>query len=210
MKNRLLLLSAVILALTAAPALAQIAGVVNSEHDLRTGAGRTAAAQVCIACHTPHGANPARAALLWNRADPTSSYQLYDATVNPDFGGGAVSLSAGNAASLLCLSCHDGSIALNSTYANGTLSSANYKSGLLTGSALLGTDLRNDHPIAFTYANSVSARPGQYVAAASLTGVRLMAGRMECASCHNVHNDTIQPFLRVSNGNSALCLSCHL
>lgn len=209
MRKRLLLLVAVVVAGTT-PALAQVAGVVNTDHDLRTAAGQTAAAQVCITCHTPHNANPARAALLWNRADPTSSYQLYDATVNADFGGGAVSLSAGNAASLLCLSCHDGSIALNATYANGTLSSTNYRSGLLTGSALLGTDLRNDHPIAFAYANTVTAKPGQYVAAGSLTGVKLISGRVECASCHNVHNNTIQPFLRVSNGNSALCLACHL
>jgi len=33
---------------------------------------------------------------------------------------------------------------------------------------------------------------------------------VQCGSCHNVHNNTNTPFLRISNVNSALCTTCHL
>ncbi|MFQ6079522.1 MAG: cytochrome c3 family protein [Thermodesulfobacteriota bacterium] len=32
---------------------------------------------------------------------------------------------------------------------------------------------------------------------------------MECGSCHNPHDNSIRPFLRNTNENSALCLTCH-
>jgi predicted CXXCH cytochrome family protein len=204
MKARLLLVLMVALAL-AASLSAQKAGVIGTGHDLRT-VGNTG--DVCISCHTPHNANPsAGTALLWIRAVRTTGYQPYDGTVNTDFAGGPVSLTGGNQVSLLCLSCHDGGAALNVRWDAGT--TPGIQAGLITGGALLGTDLRNDHPIGFTYATSVTAKPADYNAT-PLGSVRLQAGRVECASCHQVHNDTNAPFLRQANTNSALCLACHI
>ena len=203
MKARLLLILMVAFALTTSLA-AQKAGVLGTGHDLRTN-GNTG--DVCITCHTPHNANPTSGtALLWVRSVRTTGYSVYDGTLNTDFAGGTVSLTGGNQVSLLCLSCHDGAAALNVTWDGKTL--ANYETGIGTGGANLGTDLRNDHPIGFTYATSATAKAADYNA--TPTGnVKLQAGRVECASCHQVHNDTYQPFLRQSNDASALCLACH-
>ena len=35
---------------------------------------------------------------------------------------------------------------------------------------------------------------------------------VECASCHDPHEDTARPvsFLRVANSNSDVCLACHI
>jgi predicted CXXCH cytochrome family protein len=37
--------------------------------------------------------------------------------------------------------------------------------------------------------------------------VRTFSGVMRCESCHNPHDNNIQPYLRVPN--KTLCLSCH-
>ncbi len=34
--------------------------------------------------------------------------------------------------------------------------------------------------------------------------------RVECSTCHDVHEYTNIPFLRISNSGSALCVTCHL
>jgi predicted CXXCH cytochrome family protein len=207
MKARLLALG-MLAVLVAAPAYAQKASVLNTAHDLRT---NKTVGDACIACHTPHNANTGYQALLWVRAVRTTGFQVYDSTVNPDFRGGTVDLTGGNKVSLLCLSCHDGGAALNATWTGGTNSALT--AGAITGGALIGSDLRNDHPIGFSYAATVAAKPADYNAADAngvVSGnVKVFAGRVECASCHNVHSATFGNFLVRSNDNSALCLSCH-
>jgi len=39
--------------------------------------------------------------------------------------------------------------------------------------------------------------------------VKLFAGKVECPTCHAVHDPGIQPFMRTSNAGSQLCLTCH-
>lgn len=207
MKIRLFLILMVACALTA-PLAAQKSGVLNTKHDLRTG-GNTGDA--CIVCHTPHNANPtAGTALLWLRAVRTTGYSVYDKTVNPDFSG-TVDITGGNQVSLLCLSCHDGAAALNVAWNTAyNLDPARYKSDIIAGGANLGTELKNDHPIGFLYSDTTSD-PGKTADynGTPLGSVRLQAGRVECASCHQVHNNTYEPFLRQANTNSSLCLACH-
>lgn len=197
-----------LLALAATPAFAQKSKVLNTKHDLRT---NKTVGDACIACHTPHNANTGYMALLWVRAVRTTGFQVYDATTNPDFRGGTVDLTGGNKVSLLCMSCHDGGAALNATW-QGTTNSA-LTSGAMTGASLLGADLRNDHPIGFAYAATVAAKPNDYNPADAngvVSGsVKVFAGRVECASCHNVHDATFGNFLVRNNDNSALCLTCH-
>jgi len=189
--------------LAAAPAFAQKSAILGSGHDLRTS---PPAGDACIACHTPHNANTSYQALLWVRAVRTAGYQVYNSTVNPDFAGGTVDVTGGNGVSLLCMSCHDGGAALNVNWQGQT--NTGLLGGTISGNALLGLDLRNDHPIGFVYANSVTAKPADYNATPTLP-VRVFAGRVECASCHNAHDGTATNFLVRSNDNSALCLSCH-
>jgi predicted CXXCH cytochrome family protein len=39
-------------------------------------------------------------------------------------------------------------------------------------------------------------------------GVKLYEGRVECATCHNVHNPDNEPFLRIRS--DFLCQTCHI
>jgi hypothetical protein len=93
--------------------------VRNTLHNLSTtnpigtinvGAGSSSTTEVCVFCHTPHGASTtnAGAAPLWNRAMPsTAAYSTYS---GPNMDGTTV---APVGVFLACLSCHDGTVALD-------------------------------------------------------------------------------------------------
>jgi len=181
------------------PAAAQIAG---TEHDF-SGRG-WGTDQACVFCHTPHNGTTGLSAPLWNHAlTAVTSYQLYNSTVSPTLN--AVTGQPGGV-SKLCLSCHDGTVAVDSFGARAGTS-------FVTGNANLGTDLSQDHPISFLYdAALVAADPGlksPLSSAEVVAGMPLFAGKLECATCHDVHSNANTPFLRVSNAGSNLCLQCH-
>lgn len=67
--------------------------------------------EVCVYCHTPHGANRTTNAPLWNRTMKTTTYQTYD-LLNTSSLTQPVSQPGMN--SLTCLSCHDGQTAVDS------------------------------------------------------------------------------------------------
>lgn len=71
--------------------------------------------EVCVFCHTPHGGRTDVAgggAPLWNRAlPPANQFNTYD---SPNFDNNLGAETAGpKGVSLACLSCHDGTIALD-------------------------------------------------------------------------------------------------
>lgn len=68
-------------------------------------------AEVCVYCHTPHGANRTTTAPLWNRTMVATTYQTYDLLATP---GITQPIGQPGAASLTCLSCHDGQTAVDS------------------------------------------------------------------------------------------------
>lgn len=75
----------------------------------------TGTTEICVFCHTPHGANLAASghAPLWNRLLPDdSSYDVYD-SLNFDKQD-VTGTHRPKGVSLACLSCHDGSIAFDS------------------------------------------------------------------------------------------------
>ncbi len=82
--------------------------VVNTVHNLSvSGPGSIRAAsetEVCIFCHTPHDSRPESP--LWNRQDPGVTYVLYNSSTVQAMTGQP------DGSSVLCLSCHDGTIAL--------------------------------------------------------------------------------------------------
>ena len=181
--------------------------------------------QICIACHTPHGGNTTVTdAPLWNHAVTTASYTLYSSsTLN------AGPLAQPSGVSKLCLSCHDGTVAVDSF---GGAAGTNFVTGIgAVGSAAQGS-LANDHPIGFTYdaalatldgslhntTNSVTiGTGGTRTRTGTIASLLLFNGRLECASCHDVHNTFTAsngvgggaPLLRVSKAGSAICLTCH-
>jgi len=70
-------------------------------------------------------------------------------------------------------------------------------------------DLSNDHPISFEWA---SGKAG-FFATPQNSALRLFGAtgrRIECATCHSVHNPSIEPFLAMSNSQSLMCRACHI
>ena len=67
--------------------------------------------EVCVYCHTPHGANTNVAAPLWNRTIKETTYNTYDKLGTST---ASQTYSQPGAGSLPCLSCHDGQVAIDS------------------------------------------------------------------------------------------------
>jgi predicted CXXCH cytochrome family protein len=221
-------------------------GILGTKHNLSpSGSGAVRAAtqidvtgaantEVCVYCHTPHGADTTAAAPLWNRAVNTTAnaYQMYSSPTMD-----AVRDPQPTGVSLACLSCHDGTIAFDALRnlpgsggfsdtpgADGTRTSWTFlgttnkrmPAGAITN---IGTDLRNDHPISMEYASAKSPSSTDGTSSAAgfyqptndvfANGVRLYSGKVECASCHDPHRSNTNTFLRVANDGSALCLTCH-
>lgn len=182
-------------------------GIVSTKHNLSaSGPGTVRAAsegQICIFCHTPHNSSPRGP--LWNRRDPGGTYIPYSsstATASPGQPTGV---------SILCLSCHDGTIAVGDVLSRPVpISMVGGVTTIPTGSGRLGTDLSDDHPISFQYTESMTQK-GQLVSPSSLGGkVRLdPTGQLQCTSCHDPHDDANGKFLAVSNLQAALCTACH-
>ena len=186
------------------------AQITGSAHDFSAAGAFNSGGEICIACHTTHNTQTAVAAdaPLWNHTLTTNG--TFTEYVGFDMQSGFATAQTVNAASLLCLSCHDGTVALDS-YGTNTPTAGN-----MTGAANVTKDLTNDHPISILYADAVTGG-GMNAAATTtelggtITADYLIGGNVECSSCHNVHNDlgTAAKLLKVDNAGSVLCLDCH-
>ncbi|NOX90398.1 MAG: cytochrome c3 family protein [Calditrichaeota bacterium] len=180
--------------------------IVGSAHDF-SGKSWNATGEICIVCHTPHNAdNTVTGAPLWNHEVTTATFTPYssatlDATVGQPDG-----------SSKLCLSCHDGTVAVDNF--GGETNGGEF----VTGDYLIGTDLSNDHPVSFTYDAALASADGDlYDPTTESSGMggtiaddMLTNGELQCASCHDVHNGSgVAKLLVKNNSNSALCLTCH-
>jgi len=204
-----------VLALFGSPAPAGT--ITNSAHDFSSSNNDQ---QICVNCHTPHNSDTSVAtAPLWNHEVTTGPFQPYTSpTMNATPGDPTGS-------SLLCLSCHDGTVAIDSFGGNtgGTFMQPG-------DGAYIGIDLRDDHPISFTYDTALAnADPGLHDPAATTTTIglgsdkentglvsdlMLPADQVQCSSCHDVHNGFVPPadesdLLLVTKQNSSICLTCH-
>jgi len=216
--KRLVLCAAVLL--IAAPLA--LAGVSGSKHDLGSGGNTTLKAtntsEVCVFCHTPHQATAAAGQYpLWNHTlSSQASYGVYNSsTLNANDVTDIGNATAGSAAvSNLCMSCHDGTIAVGSLYNPPNAATPDNNNTFLTSAsnAYIGTDLSNDHPVNFTYDTNLANADGELYNPSNTTAVAnlLISNKVQCSSCHDPHDDTNTPFLVMSNANSALCLTCHI
>lgn len=187
----------------------------------------------CVYCHIPPEQadtdSIAKGAIEgWNRYQPaTDSFQLYDSWYLDS------KTRTPSPITLLCLSCHDGTMAVDmvvnkpSTFdvkedtamhmringADNTLSCGKCHNGRVAHDIAIkhiDTDLRNDHPVSMRYAGLLRSdedfrqphTPGGFS-----NGVKLYEGRVECASCHNVHDPSKDLFLRANS--DILCQTCH-
>ncbi|MBI5921631.1 MAG: hypothetical protein HY847_08240 [Betaproteobacteria bacterium] len=183
------------------------AEIATTKHNLSvSGPGTrksTNEAEVCVFCHAPHNSSPS--GQLWNRR-VGASYTPYTSSTRKSIAGQP------NGASLLCLSCHDGTIALGEVRSRGTAISM--AGGAMSGNSLLGTDLSNDHPVSFVYDAALVSSRGELASPATLarpSKVRLDgSNRMQCTACHDPHDNANGKFLVVANTSSALCNTCHI
>lgn len=152
-----------------------VAGIADTRHNLvssvTTHNTTTGTDEICVFCHTPHGANSTQSVPLWNRYMSTvTDFTTYDVLGSSTLDGTVIKVGS---VSLACLSCHDGQIAMDSlmnmpgsgsgtvadpgegtnwvwSAGNGTPVDASGK--LSAGIAQIGVDLRDDHPVGILYA----------------------------------------------------------
>lgn len=219
-------------------------GVVGSKHDipatypgakgvLDEATAENGQNRVCGYCHTPHhasldGAN--QGLPLWSKqfTAPGNYVNYKSFTLDGDLAND----NLGNAdvgASWLCLSCHDGSIAVDQHY---NFAGDTKLSGDSYGDAAVGEgfDLTGDHPIgvdmAKAYADELAGNPASglkdpassnfinnaKVAGNTISEVLYEGTIVTCASCHDVHDfDTVAgPYMLYAPLDSSdICLSCH-
>lgn len=182
------------------------AGIVGSKHDFSSMAW--SGGEICKPCHTPHFAMP-DLPRLWNHAMSSATYTLHDGS------GGQEDFDVGTR---MCLSCHDGTVALDSFggQIGGSFIPARYR---------LGTDLSDDHPIGSEAQYPPSPQPSWWAGAfrdpsqipAAMPLKEWIDGGgqprlvVSCLSCHNPHRQGGYPhLLNMRNVASAICLGCHI
>lgn len=145
-----------------------VAGISATKHNLTAGSGNKTSStdQICVFCHTPHAADTSKGVPLWNKTLPSTSYTTYDTVGSSSLDGATLSVGS---VSLACLSCHDGTQAMDNVInapgsgltsatagyigAVGNWSGSTQAAGKMTGVAAVGAagDLSNDHPIGIQY-----------------------------------------------------------
>lgn len=177
-------------------------GIIATKHNLSiTGPGEIKAlieTRVCVFCHTPHNAFPRTP--LWNREIEPQNYETYTSTTIA-----AVPLQP-DGPSRLCLSCHDGTVALGAVLrpAEGIRVTREITP---ERPSYIGTFLKDDHPVSFSYYESLV---NPEIKPQFPDGLTLYPeGFIHCSTCHDPHDDTFGKFLVVDNKSSALCVKCH-
>lgn len=172
--------------------------------------------EICKPCHTPHNANT-EIGFLWAKDLSSQVYTLYDGS--PSSPGGADELDQ---FSRMCLSCHDGTIALNDFHNGGgpPVFISPDRNVALNG------DLSDDHPIGSIAEYPVAGNSELNAPSLSESGQWGFGGGfvpevplfefdgeqiVSCASCHTPHAVAgVDNLLRKSNAGSDLCLTCHI
>lgn len=164
---------------TSLVAVSAFAGITATRHNLgATGTGPNSTqdtGEICIFCHTPHGGDNSAPVPLWNKQLSSATYSTYDqlGTSTLDAAVGSV-----GSVSLACLTCHDGTQAIdniiNAPGSGGFNANGGDVNGLawtwVTDGSLnadgvfqnsvddnganiweIGTDLTNDHPVSMQY-----------------------------------------------------------
>ncbi len=204
------------------------AGIEGTPHDFSSQSWNTDPsdpATVCGTCHVPHHAD-STVVPLWGHQSTATAFTMFNNANVPSatLPGLLVQSAQPNGPSKACLSCHDGTVAINSYGGVGNYTThgpATY----ITNSAMVAvnhTDLTGTHPISLIYDDSiVGTAPGQdqwlynpnttpvltpvsgpFVPGNDMTinGFLLNGNNtLECTSCHDVHNQNGTPFDIVNN-----------
>ena len=191
-----------------------LAGLVGSKHDFVQGGAGTPISGVtesCKVCHVPH--KPLMNTPLWAHALSSYSYNLYNTNAGYAGPNGAAydasPASLAGSKSALCLSCHDGTVAVAGTTYVGT-GNIMWNNGAAAGGANPSNGLRGSHPIAVNYATVRTNQASEYNDITADAAVKLAASKVQCTTCHNAHNKVAGTKMLVkANTASALCVTCH-
>jgi predicted CXXCH cytochrome family protein len=188
-------------------------GVAGSVHDVG-GSG-------CRSCHAPHNGALANGGtnattgqiLIWSRNFPsgTNTFGVYDSATMKnkavELGGSSLTTSSDlRMYSLLCLSCHDGvtSSFTSMQSANKVGSQASFGTG-----ATESYGLTNDHPVNMPHDPTKNTSLQAVATVAVNLPLYGTNNSLQCATCHEPHNNVNTHFLRQAN-NTTLCTTCHL
>jgi hypothetical protein len=205
------------------------AGIEGSPHDFSGQSWNVQPSDnnsVCGTCHTPHHADSS-VVPLWAHATTTASFTMYNAANLAAIGDTASQMVASQSAqpasaSKACLSCHDGTVAINTYGGIGNYQTWGGTAVTITNSANLGTDLTHTHPISLTYNAALVGsgigqdkwlfNPDNTTVLTPVSGTFnqgndmsingfLLGGQhqLECSSCHDVHNQLGTPYDIVNN-----------
>lgn len=207
--------------LSSAPAATQ-QSVVSTVHNLSvSGPGEIRSlteTEVCKFCHIPHNAVVPQP--LWGHVLSDATYQVPELRSGP---GGSHPAPQPDGSSRLCLSCHDGTIALGEVAGESRPIPMAGADRLSRGRGGLGTDLSGSHPISFVVPSGEVGGFGEE----SDIGLRPLArhaadgpaldgeGKMQCTTCHDAHADRYYvpgrvPRFWVKPTVDEVCLSCHV
>lgn len=188
----------------------------NTPHNLSvSGPGEIRAeseTRMCVFCHTPHNAAPKTP--LWNKQiTEGTNYILYSSDTM------VAQMRQPTGPTRLCLSCHDGTIALgnvmsvpggiamtrelfNPSHAKFTdYDAVNPEALKMQRHSYIGTDISNDHPVSFSYRESL---PNPELIAFESFTFPIIDDRDDGRDMH------ISPgALRFYNGDVIHCSTCH-
>jgi predicted CXXCH cytochrome family protein len=202
----------------------QAGSMLGSKHDLSL-----KGVNLCAYCHMPTSAqSSAVEAPLWSRNANLNTFNPYNSEAAK-----GVCLARPGGVSMVCLSCHDGTNG-KAVFSEPQQSKARYQSSIANDERCLechkvmpagdypiplsmeeksskvgGAHKGMNHPVARQYPLQSGTFFSPPDAEKGWPDIRLYNGKVECPSCHAVHDPTVTPFLRVSNVGSAVCLRCH-
>jgi len=191
---------------------AQVTGDVLGSHNLSLSGTSPVkgALDPCLFCHVPHSGVQTTNPALWSQTLSTQTYKTYSSTtlhnttLQPMLG----------ADSSLCLSCHDGTVAVGQTQPFGQIN----MTGSMYSADKFGSDLQGSHPFSLKLpmvdaADMVASLTTSHTTADPTGAVKLINNDVECTSCHTPHAQMVDQvsknFLVRDSSNGQLCLSCH-
>lgn len=210
-----LLSLASVLALAVGMSLGQSSptGDVLGMHNMSVPSGSSVTTQGslgCTFCHAPHsglgGVTP-----LWNQTLSKATYTPYTSTTYKQTGNTQPTLGI---TSSLCLSCHDGTVAVGQSAVYGKIPTT----GSLNNMDSFGTNLAGSHPFSLVLPlkdapDLAASLVSQGTTTDPKGAVKLVNGNIECTSCHDPHVQNIdkvaENFLVRDSSNGQLCLACH-
>lgn len=166
---------------------------------------------LCSPCHAAHHTDEQQLVPLWVHATTAGPFTPYDSPTMQ------ATVGQPDKESLACLSCHDGTVALNQSISGLTWSNSTAQAVYISADAQIGPDLHTTHPISFTYNTALATTDGGLEdpsiykigdpktaltiqtapvpatwSGTSLTGktideAMLFNSKMQCSSCHDVH-----------------------